>query len=95
MNELRMFEEPILPKLRVAEVSNSTYRCGYCGTPTHEDGHTLSTEDCRKLTDDQLNNAILTHGYCCLSEFEPRERMRVTRDMAIDAGDLSLEGEYI
>lgn len=69
------------------------YRCGYCGQPTDKDGCPLTIEECELITD-QLNTAELVHGYCCLSEYEP-ERMRVTRDMAIDAGDLSLEGELI
>jgi hypothetical protein len=69
------------------------YRCGYCGNSTNENGDPISDEELKGITEDDWNNAEQTHGYCCMHEFEPR--MRVTRDMAIDAGDLSLEGEYI
>ena len=72
------------------------YRCGYCGQPTDKDGNPLTAEECEPISVEELDNAELVHGYCCLIEYEPEpERMRVTRDMAIDAGDLSLEGELI
>ena len=77
-------------------VSNSTYRCGWCGQPTDEDGNPLSIEECEKLTEEQLNNAEMVHGDCCRAEqMYNANSMRVIRDMAIDAGDMSLEGEYI
>lgn len=66
-----------------------TYRCGYCGQPTDKDGRPLDIEVCKLLTDDDLKNAELVHGDCC----SPQNYIIVTRDMAIDAGDLSLECE--
>lgn len=69
------------------------YRCGWCGQPTDKDGNPLDIEVCKTITDEQLNNAELVHGYCCLAEQEEKQHFIVTRDMAIDAGDLSLEGE--
>lgn len=68
------------------------YRCGHCGQPTDNEGTPLSLEECKAITNEQLNDAELVNGYCCPPQ---EERMRVTRDMAIDAGDLSLEGTYI
>jgi len=44
------------------------YRCGYCGTPTNEQGDPLSVGECRELTKEQLNNAELLCGYCCYKE---------------------------
>jgi hypothetical protein len=67
------------------------YRCGYCGQPTDKDGRPLDIEVCDLLTDENLNNAELVHGYCCPPQQD--NYIIVTRDMAIDAGDLSLEGE--
>ena len=68
------------------------YRCGYCGTPTNEQGEPLSVGECNELTEEQLNNAELVQGYCCYEEQQDKYII-VTRDMAMDAGDLSLEGE--
>ena len=67
------------------------YRCGDCGQPTDKDGHPLDIEVCKFLTDDNLNNAELVYGDCCPPQQD--NYIIVTRDMAIDAGDLSLEGE--
>lgn len=61
------------------------YRCGWCGQP-------LTIDECKQLTDEQLNSAELLNGDCCPPQQE-RETIIVTRDMAIDAGDLSLEGQ--
>jgi hypothetical protein len=72
-----------------------TYRCGYCGNPCDENGISLPPDVFKMWTEDQWNNAEAVQGYCCLHEQESKQRMRVTRDMAIDACDLSLEGELI
>ena len=61
-----------------------------CGQPTDKDGNPLTIEECKKLKDETLVCAELVHGDCCPPE---RECIIVTRDMAIDAGDLSLEGQ--
>lgn len=70
-------------------------RCGYCGQPTDIDGNPLSVDECRLLTGDDMDNADLVHGNCCIGEQQERQKMYVTRDMAIDAGELSLEGTLI
>lgn len=70
-----------------------TYRCGNCGTPTDKDGHTLSVGECNELTEQQLNDAELVYGDCCIEELNRDNYIIVTRDMASDAGDPSLEGE--
>ncbi len=67
------------------------YRCGDCGQPTDKDGRLLDIEVCKLLTDDNLNSAELVHGDCCPPQQD--NYIIVTRDMAIDAGDLSLMGE--
>jgi hypothetical protein len=41
------------------------------------------------------DKAELTHGDCCGNKAQEREMVEVTRDMAIDAGDPSLEGQLI
>jgi hypothetical protein len=73
-------------------VSGSVFRCGFCGTPTDKDGNPMSLEYCNSLTDEQLNSAELVHGYCCYEE-QQANYITVTRDMAIDAQDMSLEGQ--
>ena len=68
------------------------YRCGWCGQPTNKEGQPLTIDECKQLTDEQINNAELLNGDCCPPQQE-KETIIVTRDMAIDAGDLSLEGQ--
>ena len=71
------------------------YRCGYCGQPTCERGFVLSLEYINNMNVD-WDKAELTHGECCAAQQEhENQRQIVTRDMAIDAGDPSLEGQYI
>ena len=70
------------------------YRCGYCGCPTNEHGDPLSNTASQLLSENDLKDAELTHGYCCAEQFIGTEG-RVSRDMAIDAGDMSLEGQPI
>jgi hypothetical protein len=66
------------------------YRCGYCGQPTDKDGEPLDLEACKTWQEDK---AELVHGNCCVHEQNQRQTIIVTRDMAIDAGDMSLEGQ--
>ena len=68
------------------------FRCGWCGQPTNKEGQPLTINECKQLTDEQLNSAELLNGDCCPPQ-QGRETIIVTRDMAIDAGDLSLEGQ--
>ena len=70
----------------------AVFRCGYCGQPCDKNGYPLTLGECKLITDEQLEKAELIQGYCC--EEQERDRyITVTRDMAIDAGDLSLEGQ--
>lgn len=71
------------------------YRCGWCGRPTNEYGNVLNEFDPNDY-EDKENDVWRVQGDCCKHEQDKqRERMIVTRDMAMDAGDLSLEGtEY-
>jgi hypothetical protein len=55
-------------------------RCGACGEWQC---------DPAQYTEDEQNKAELIHCGC---ELEEQEQRYVTRDMAIDAGDRSLEG---
>lgn len=65
----------------------SLHRCGYCGTPTDKDGNPLQeVPEC-----DGWDEAWQTHGACCVGE-NPQRQAFVTKEMAIDAGDPSLEG---
>lgn len=66
------------------------YRCGYCGQPADKNGEPLDLEACKTWQEDK---AELVHGNCCVHEQNQRQTIIVTRDMAIDAGDMSLEGQ--
>ncbi len=70
-------------------------RCGWCGTPIDEKCNPLPIEDCKKLTQSELNNAEMDYGNCCITEQEEDSYVTVTRDMATDAGDMSMEGQRI
>ena len=67
------------------------YRCGYCGRPTDENGVAMI-----ELPSDMTGyeTADTTHGDCCRYEQE-REMVQVTREMAMDAQDMRLEGQWI
>ena len=49
----------------------------------------MDLEACKTWKGD---NAELVHGNCCVHE-QHQQTIIVTKDMAIDAGDLSLEGQ--
>lgn len=67
------------------------YRCGWCGSPCNCYGNVLNYFN--QADYENPNNIIeQVPGDCCQHK-QDEQRMRVTRDMAIDAGDLSLEGE--
>jgi hypothetical protein len=78
------------------EMSKDKFRCGYCGHPTDENGFPLEfDEDIHIIEKDYKKEGMevkLVHGKCYHEEQHERY-ITVTRDMAIDAGDLSLEGE--
>jgi len=73
-------------------MKEKVYRCGYCGTPTDKGGHPLTLDGCKKLTEAELKDAELVEGWCCYEE-QHDNYIIVTRDMASDAGDMSLEGQ--
>lgn len=93
MNELEQNNQNTTAKIAYDTLlaAGLFYRCGDCGQPTDKDGLPLDIEVCKLLTDDNLNSAEFVHGYCCPPQQD--NYIIVTRDMAIDAGDLSLEGE--
>lgn len=64
------------------------FACGYCGAPCNEDGHVVDViPDNYSPTDFPMEGC----RECWEREHAP-EYVEVTRDMAMDAGDLSLEG---
>lgn len=77
-------------------MNSKIYRCGWCGTPTNENGITLHGKSFEKVVNiiEKYGDAHThkTNGDCCSYQYT---KQRVTRDMAIDAGDLDLEGTYI
>ena len=78
-------------------MNGKIYRCGWCGSPTDEHGHELGGEIREKainiIETYGDNRTHKTHGDCCPPTHENTQR--VTRDMAIDDGDLSLEGSIL
>ena len=77
-------------------MNSKIYRCGWCGTPTDKIGRTLHGTTFKRVVNiiEKYgdNHTEKTHGDCCRHEGNIQ---RVTKDMAIDAGDLSLEGQII
>ncbi len=61
-------------------------RCGACGVFIN-----LSADELKLYSKEELDNAELDH--CGCENYE--EKRYVTKDMAIDAGDLSLEGQEL
>lgn len=63
------------------------YSCGFCGAPLNADREQVDAPDGYDPND-------YPHDAChrCMVEQEDRGRMVVTREMALDAGDPSLEG---
>ena len=78
----------------------TVYRCGYCGDVTDEMGTPLEgmiREDVINLIETKKETQVhQTHGECCQWEWEERRQwVQVTKDMAIDAGDRNLEGQWV
>lgn len=68
------------------------YKCGYCGQPTTGLGRVLSLDEINAQSD-KWTDEELVHGDCCSNQAQHEEESRiVTREMAMDAGDPSLEG---
>ena len=75
----------------------SIERCGFCGR-YFNDNYYLTQEDIENTAAKLLEEAPL--GYCPNAQAEdaeqnPEQYRRVTRDMAIDAGDPDLEGQLL
>ena len=83
-------------------MNSKIYRCGWCGNPTDADGNELVGDSFKRVIQifltypDNNSHTSLTPGHCCRWKEEGHEeRMQITRDMAIDAGDLNLEGQFL
>jgi len=91
------FERGLDPK-KSMDIGVKVYRCGNCGSFTNEDGSPISEDDWWKVTAimDKVGDSKteLVHGDCCAREFLKFTQMRVTHDMALDAGDPDLEGTF-
>ncbi len=69
------------------------YRCGWCGQATDKDGYVLDVDVVNNM-DVDWDKAEAAPGDCCRAEQEQgRQMIEITRDMACDAGDPSLEGQ--
>lgn len=84
-------------------MNSKLYRCGYCGQPVDNEGNPLKGE-VRERVISLLktygdSHTYEEHGECCVyDEMQRQEQqryVRVTRDMAIDAGMPELEGQRV
>ncbi len=89
-NNEKLSKEQEAPPIANVLLGVGFYRCGCCGQPRDKDGEPLDLEACKTWQEDK---AELVHGNCCVHEQNQRQTIIVTRDMAIDAGDMSLEGQ--
>ncbi len=85
--------EAVIEPIHATNAPKRVYRCGYCGTPCDE--HGVELKDLELINKEDLDKADLVEGLCCRSEVQERHMERVTRDMALDACDPSLEGTWI
>lgn len=87
--------------LKAMDIGIKIYRCGHCGTPTDENGVPLTGEEFKRVTSiiDEIGDSKteLLHGDCCIFPMNDPyyNRVQITREMAMDAQDPSLEGEWI
>ena len=84
-------------------MNSKIFRCGWCGHPTNEEGDCLRGKSLKKVVK-LINNyktsshEHLNNGECCpngAGSIWEDNYVRVTRDMASDAGDMGLEGRLI
>ena len=83
-------------------MNSKIYRCGWCGYPTDKDGNCLANEGFEKAkkiidTYGDGEHTHLVNGECCPNgdgTHEP-QMVQVTKDMATDAQDPSLEGQWV
>lgn len=87
-----------MTKPKKTKDSKEIQQCGFCGR-YFVGSEYLTAEQLKKFNLKKLEKAPL--GYCPDAEVEDYQqnpenyRHQVTRDMATDAGDLSLEGQWI
>ena len=79
------------------KIKDKIERCGFCGSYFRGNKY-LTTDELNKLTKEEKEMKAL--GYCPNADQEdqqqnPSQPQYVTREMAIDAEDLSLEGERV
>jgi hypothetical protein len=66
-----------------------------CGYPIDKDCEPVSLDEANGLTDTELNSLELDYGTCCIDELNSDNYVTVTKEMASDACDPSLEGRQI
>lgn len=81
-------------------MNSKIYRCGWCGNPCNEKSEPLQDGNFRRVINIIENykadeHTHLVNGDCCIEELTRQEKVQITRDMAIDAGDRNLEGQWI
>lgn len=78
-------------------MNSKIYRCGWCGMPTDSNGRILYGDafqkEVRIIERYGDSRTHLVNGECCGGVVPNNER--ITKDMAIDAGDRSLEGQLL
>ena len=83
-------------KTIITEGERKIERCGFCGS-YFKGLEYLTADELKAIPQAELDKVEL--GYCPNAQAEENftypEKQYVTRDMAIDAGDLSLEGQQI
>lgn len=67
------------------------YSCGFCGIPMDENKYIIDE------IPENYNPNNYEHNVCefCMLNNESNRMHQVTKEMAIDAGDRSLEGQWI
>ncbi len=68
------------------------YRCGWCGLPTDQRGVPVAEDPDAYLAAHAGAKEELVHGECCPNGNEDEQERAASREMAMDAGDLNLEG---
>lgn len=66
-----------------------SYRCGWCGMPCDKEGIAMGN-DAPQTT----SETVTLSGDCC-PDGDDRQFVKVSREMALDAQDPRLEGEWI
>ena len=70
------------------------YKCGWCGQLVNKNGVELSLEECKVLSGEKIEMSKHPCELCWLEQEQNQEQeILITREMAMDAQDLSLEGQ--